>query len=35
VTSYLGYHVNVDRVKIDLGVKTATGAKLGRFCSFF
>jgi len=36
VAPHLGCHVSVDRVKICLGAKTATGAKLrGRFCSFF
>ena len=33
---HLGCHVSVDWVKIGLGAKTATGAKLrGQFCIFF
>jgi len=36
VAPHLGCHVSVDRVKIDLGAKTVTSAKLrGRFCNFF
>jgi len=36
VAPHLGCHVNVDRVKIGIGAKTATNAKLkGPFCSFF
>jgi len=36
VAPHLGCHVSVDRVKIGIGAKTVTDAKLKRpFCSFF
>jgi len=36
VAPHLECNISIDQVKIGLGAKTATGAKLrGQFCSFF